>query len=443
LQAFSRLPAARQKISLFAKVPGFHAPSSSVFSIASYHSAMSDNNHNMEVDNTPVSVGQLVGQIQPLVERIALLESQVQTLVRICEDQNARMQDQNTQILDQSAQIRLLRERPLSTHRERSMEPKIADPEPFTGIRAELIPFLAKCRLKFLGQPSRYPTEDSKIFFAGSFLRKAPFSWFQPLLSAAENPELPTPEEFESFESFAQALTNIYGDPLLELSSERALNNLTQTGSVSTYTSEFQRLKQYVKWNESAFVGRYYNGLNDETKDEIMRLGRPNSLKEIQDMAFRFDARMFERRQERKHASSPAKSTVTSGNSTPSMSRGPSYSTVASPRLPVPPTPSRTPSPLAVPPAPTTALKTPAFTKDGTVPMEIGYASTAEPKTLTPEEKLYCKQNNLCDYCGQPGHNVFNCARLAFNKANGLTAQKYSSAVTAEFQVPSKDNAEE
>ena len=56
-----------------------------------------------------------------------------------------------------------------------------------------------KCRLKFAGQPSKFPTERSKIFYAGSYLKDQAYSWFQPLLAAVQNPEEPDPLEFAGF----------------------------------------------------------------------------------------------------------------------------------------------------------------------------------------------------------------------------------------------------
>jgi hypothetical protein len=75
-----------------------------------------------------------------------------------------------------------------------------------------------------------------------------------------------------------KALTNLYGDLRLELPSERSLNYLTQAGSVIAYTTEFQQLRQYIKWNETALIGRYYNGLHDNTEDEIMQWDIKNCL---------------------------------------------------------------------------------------------------------------------------------------------------------------------
>jgi hypothetical protein len=78
---------------------------------------------------------------------------------------------------------------------EKSKKPmpgmKIANPEYFKGDRLLLANFLSQCKLKFAGEPSKFPDDKSKIFFAGSYLREGPYSWFQPLLAAQDNGEPP------------------------------------------------------------------------------------------------------------------------------------------------------------------------------------------------------------------------------------------------------------
>src|SRR5437667_12120796 len=108
---------------------------------------------------------------------------------------------------------------------------------------------------------TRFPKEEAKIYFAGSHLTNSAYSWFQPFLSAAQDPEHPTPLELTSFNEFANALTALYVDPNLEATSERVINKLTQTTSVSAYIVEFQRLRQYITWNKSAIRYRFNRGL--------------------------------------------------------------------------------------------------------------------------------------------------------------------------------------
>jgi hypothetical protein len=49
---------------------------------------------------------------------------------------------------------------------------KIANPEFFKGDCLLLANFLSQCKLKFAGEPSKFPDDKSKIFFAGSYLQE-------------------------------------------------------------------------------------------------------------------------------------------------------------------------------------------------------------------------------------------------------------------------------
>jgi len=315
--------------------------------------------------------------LKNMFDRLTYLETlteahtaEIQTLTQVITDQNTTITS-------------------LQTTRTSSSEPKIADPEPFTGNRLHLGNFLAKCRLKFAGEPSKFKDELSKIYYAGSRLGEPVFSWFQPLLAVAEDKENPNPPEFASFEVFAKALTAVYGDPNLAASSVRAIKALKQTGSAAHYIAEFQRLRQYISWNEEAFADQFYEGLKGAVKDDMARTGRPSTLLELQNLATRLDARHYERFLEKKQET-PA---PTQPKSTPLL-KTPSQSSAASSLAP---TPSRTPSPF---------VATTASTPDGTIPMEL---DTYGKWRLTTDEKLRRKRLGLCDYCGKATHNVFNC----------------------------------
>ena len=185
---------------------------------------------------------------------------------------------------------------------EKSKKPasgmKIANPEYFKGDRLLLANFLSQCKLKFAGEPSKFPNDKSKIFFAGSYLREGPYSWFQPLLSAADNGG--STAEFVSFHAFSDALTTIYGDPNLVITSEREISQLRQTTSVAQYIIEFQRLRQYVKHNEAALIDQFYYGLRDNVKDKLVNGPRSETLAEMINLATSYDARIQERAIERR-----------------------------------------------------------------------------------------------------------------------------------------------
>jgi hypothetical protein len=336
----------------------------------------------------------------------------------------AEIQTLTQTITEQHTQIASLR-----VSQGKDSEPQIADPEPFTGNRLHLSNFLAKCRLKFAGQPSKFQKELPKIYYAGSRLGDPAFSWFQPLLSIAEDREKPNPPEFASFETFATALTAVYGDPNLATSSVRAIKALKHTGSAAHYIAEFQRLRQYIPWNESALADQFYDGLKSTIKDDIAHTGRPATLLELQTLATRLDARLYERFLEKRQE-------------TPASTQ---------PRnLPPKPTPMvRTSSPMpsslapTLPRTPSPSVGTPAFTPDGTIPMEL---DTYGRWRLPAEEKLRRKQLRLCDYCGSGQHNVFNCPDKPAPSQPKLPRFARQAEISFEItspEDPPKDNTQE
>ena len=320
----------------------------------------------------------------------------------------------------------------LRASRAKDSESQIADPESFSGNRLHLNNFLAKCRLKFAGQPSKFENELAKVYYAGSRLGEPAFSWFQPLLTVAEDKEKPNPPEFASFEAFAKALTAVYGDLNLAASSVRAIKALKHTGSAAHYIAEFQRLRQYIPWNESAFADQFYEGLKGIIKDGIAQTGRPGTLLELQNLATRLDARLYERFLEKKQET-PA-STQPTGPRNPPPKPTPMVRTPSSMPSSLAPTPARTPSP---------SIGTPAFTPDGTVPMELDSYGRWR---LPAEEKLRRKQLRLCDYCGSGQHNVFNCPDKPAPSQPKLPRFARQAEISFEItspEDPPKDNTQE
>jgi hypothetical protein len=282
----------------------------------------------------------------------------------------------------------------LQTRQNVPREPKINDPEEFRGDRLQLQNFISQCQLKFAEEPSKFTNEKIKILFAGGRLRGEAYSWFQPLLTASETS---TPKEFVSFKAFCDALTTIYGDPNLEITSERELRQLRQTTSVSAYIAEFARIRQYVSHNEAALRDQFYYGLRDNVKDKLANSPRPTTLVELMAAATAHDSRIHERLLERK-ANQPFAPALTRNSSTNSN---------------VPPTPSRTPTPsmpIAQRPVPRVFATPPAQapSTDGTTPMLIDSGRFGS-RAISAAERERRRVENLCFYCGQPGHTLFTC----------------------------------
>jgi len=303
-------------------------------------------------------------------------------------------------VLDQNEKIKRLETNPMSTLAgsipSARNEPKIPDPPMFNGERKSLLPFLAKCRLKFVGQPSSFPTETAKIIYVGSRLEGPPFSWFSPLNDRLQDPEGENPPELLSFETLSKNLTTLYGDPHLALTAERKLRALRQTTSVAHYIADFEEYRQYLTWNEDALRDQLYLGLKDRIKDSLAPLERPTTLSQLKELALRLDSRLDARwHEKRANENATANAQKPWNNGSTSQGRPPPVN------RPLPVNVSQSaPSNLAP------RVNFPTHTPDGTVPMEI---NSRGGYRLTQEERDRRRINNLCGYCGQSGHSAFNC----------------------------------
>ena len=259
----------------------------------------------------------------------------------------------------------------------RTSEPKVASPEYYSGQRSKLATFITQTSMVITLQTSRFPSEVSKVLYMGSFLRDTAFLWFQPYVTADPQPSFMT-----NFKEFCNELEQTFGDPDKIGTAERQLYALRQKGSVASYMADFMRFAVVIKWNDQAKAAQFYRGLKDGIKDELSRVGRPDTLKELESAAIRIDTRLFERQVE-KGERFPS----TNGNTgTPSrfVPRNTSSFTKTQTTF------SRPPTERLQAFQPTTDK----ITKQG---------------KLNPTEYQRRKDLNLCLYCGDKGHQVLKC----------------------------------
>jgi hypothetical protein len=136
--------------------------------------------------------------------------------------------------------------------------------------------------------------------------------------------------------------------------------------------TEFRELACDVNWGEAALINQFHCGLCDDVQDFLLTLADPSSFNEAITQVIRCDNRLFERRQEKKVTSN-----AQLWNSRPTT-------------LPLIPQ--------------TTLVARPA--SFGPAPMQI---DTAKFKSLTEADNLRQRTNNLCLYCGNPGHIARQC----------------------------------
>lgn len=172
-----------------------------------------------------------------------------------------------------------------------------------------------------------------------------------------------------------------------------------------SYYTRFQELTSYLSWGDQAYRDIFYKNLKDEIKDELSKKDLPKTLKEIAEEAISIDNRLYERRQERRnHTSSNSPRTFLPSSSQGNPSKhSPAFN----------PTPRSNPS------------------VSGPVPMEID--ATTSLRRLTPQEKQYRRQHNLCMYCGEAGHFAVQCPN---KKPRGPQNHPKFSEITYRISAP-------
>ena len=238
-------------------------------------------------------------------------------------------------------------------------EAKGADPPTFTGNQKDLEGWITACRLRFVGQPSKFDTEEKKVIFASTFMRGPPMSWFQPVINTfSMRGDSDPPPEFQSFETFIRSIRALYGDPNLQRNSETAIRFLRQDNrSVAEYISRFAVHSQHTKYDDPSLASYFYNGLDDPIKDELATR-EWTTLRELQSMSTRLDARAQERKFEREQEAKSRTRSTPGGNNPPCREDGTFLPTKPAAWVPAPRS-APVPAPVTIPPAPAADSSTP------------------------------------------------------------------------------------
>ncbi|GAO51606.1 hypothetical protein G7K_5702-t1 [Saitoella complicata NRRL Y-17804] len=247
--------------------------------------------------------------------------------------------------------------------------------------------FLSKAAMVFNTQPLHYGDDRIKILTTVNWLTGAAFDWVQPEIGKDESK---CPEWLKNYDLFCKELAQAFGDPDEKRTYNNKLMNLKQTGSVIDYTVRFRQIAPYTDFDAKALAPHYYRGLKDEIKDAAQFHAQLETLDDIIEFAIRQDNRFPERRMEKKnsgtqHLSSSHKSSDSSGQPNHYKSKS----------------------------SPVNSSHTPC-----SVPMDL-----SSSRTITPEKRDHRKKNNLCMYCGKPGHYASKCFA-----ANGNVAKKSTRA---------------
>jgi hypothetical protein len=245
--------------------------------------------------------------------------------------------------------------------------PKIALPEKFHGKRSEFNAFLGQLGLQFTNYPEHYASPMNRMKLFGSLLEGQAKQWFTA--NFMFNAEI-IPVDWETFLKKAR---QHFG--LLEPGKDAVakLATLTQSGTIERYVLEFQSLVSQLPQGEregELLRGQFIRGLSQKTYIVLQNRGIPSRLQDCYDDCLKI--------------------------SSDQLLREGSFFSSTTPR------PNQTSHTAA-----SDAMDVDAIGR-----------RTHLKKKLTPEERKLRFENNLCLYCGSPGHRLVACPV----KANSVSA---------------------
>ena len=193
----------------------------------------------------------------------------------------------------------------------------------------------------------------------GTLLAGQALSWFAPLFE--KNAAI-----LGNFEAFLGAFSEAFGEHDKICSATTKICSLCQgTRLASNYASKFRQLVCNINWDEPALISQFYSGLQDGVKNLLLTLPDPSTLDEAINQAVKCDNRLFEHRQDKQIWTTPHQ-----------------------------------PSEYFVSSISAHAVK---YTE-----AEAMQIDATRFKPLTKQEKKQRREENLCLYCGQPGHRASN-----------------------------------
>lgn len=275
-------------------------------------------------------------------------------------------------LLDQlNAELELARAAATRPSALKVKAPKLPDPRTFNGSRntRALSDYLYDVKQHFKVDPLKYPSDELKIIFAASFLKDSARTWYQTL------DESPSGAPWSTFSDFEDQLHINFAeiDPLDHWLTK--WDALQQKSSVSSYLSDFTAVASHLDVTDQTKMHHFKRGLKDDVLNQLALLPQPDDFNALVKLANQIDARLFAQRRSKSSSSQAASIQLK-------------------------------PKPVFK----STSVQVPVQVKpvvSGPVPMQLDNTQRRGP--LTEAEKKRRRDNNLCLYCGNPGHIANTC----------------------------------
>ena len=316
---------------------------------------------------------------------------------------------------------------------------KPRSPDTFDGTDpAKLETFTFQISMYIAARSKDFPDDESQVTFAMSYLKGTPLEWFQTEVNHAIQGNGRFPRWFQSYPLFVAELQRLFGprDPVTEATT--ALEGLKYKDSTKAtrYTVEFNRHARRTGWNEQALTRQYYKGLPDRLKDELARVGKPVTLRLLQDTVAVLDQRHWERQSEISRDKRSTSTSTTSHNKASASDNRPDKQQ------------SSSQASGSKPPAqqdkhkdvkkPYTNTNKPSSSSKPTNSISDLLGSDGK---LKPEERQRRMDHNLCLRCGNKGHVARDCPVPSKDKPKGRAAATTSAAASSAAGNPGTGKA--
>jgi hypothetical protein len=253
---------------------------------------------------------------------------------------------------------------------------KMRDPTTFTGKPNACNSFFSQLSLCYAANERRFKNDQDKVLFAISHMEGNAFAYMEPYMVKLQEPIANRPSILTDFNVFKSTITSAFGDSNPIVNAEAAIRSLKQVGPMSVYATEFRRLSMLLSWNESALISQYILNIKDTVQDELARRDPITTLDLVISTTIDIDNRLFNRTRQKKQGNHPKNDYHPKFNNQKNNRSTPTNETPSS----------------------------------GPQPMDLSTA-TIHRGPLTDSQKQYRRDNNLCLYCGDPGHSNFNCPK--------------------------------
>ena len=323
----------------------------------------------------------------------------------------------------------------ISAHPKPKSNIKPRTPDVFDGTDPSKVDtFTFQCSMYYNACSSDFPDEESRVTFALSYLKGVPLDWFQAELSRAINDGDDYPEWYFSYSDFVAELQKNFGprDPVADATNALEALRYKESTKAARYTIEFNRHAHRTGWNDMALTRQYYKGLPERLKDEISRIGKPGTLKPLQELVATLDQRYWERQSEinrDKRSASASNNSTSQNKSTSSDNRNDNRSGNQNASG------SRNNNNNNNQQSKNKEQKKPASNANASSSSSGNKANTiadllGPDGKLKPEERQRRMDQNLCLRCGKPGHTVNNCTVPSKAKPKGRAATVTPSTAT-------------